>query len=60
LEIGVGSETIINYYHPFSQGIYAANKNLKTLCSTLCDKEFMWKRKRQVEEEIATIDDTNR
>eukprot|EP00557_Chaetoceros_sp_GSL56_P004427 CAMPEP_0176497660 /NCGR_PEP_ID=MMETSP0200_2-20121128/11850_1 /TAXON_ID=947934 /ORGANISM="Chaetoceros sp., Strain GSL56" /LENGTH=1349 /DNA_ID=CAMNT_0017895703 /DNA_START=42 /DNA_END=4088 /DNA_ORIENTATION=- len=60
LELGVGSDRIINYYHPYAEAIYAANKNLKTLCSTLCDKEFLRKRKQKIQEEIAAVDDVNR
>ena len=60
MDFGVGSDSIITYYHPMAQDIYAANKNLKTLCSTLCDKEYMRKRRRQVQEEINAVDDVNR
>ena len=60
LELGVGSDRIINYYHPWAQDLYAANKNIKTLCATLCDEEFILRRKDQIELEKNAVDNHNR
>merc|ERR1719330_160248 len=51
LELGVGSDRIINYYHPWAQDLYAANKNIRTLCATLCDKEYLKRKKIELKRE---------
>jgi len=60
MDFGVGSTTIINYYHQFAEDIFSANKNLETLCATLCDGEFLKKKKQLMEEERNSVDDHNR
>ena len=57
MDFGVGSDSVINYYHKFAEDIYSANKNLKTLCATLCDREFLKRRKQLMEQERNTLDD---
>ncbi len=60
LELGVGSDSIINFYHPWAQDLYAANKNIRSLCATLCDKEYVERRKIQLEREKKLVDNHNR
>lgn len=60
LELGVGSDRIINYYHPWAEDLYAANKNIKTLCATLCDKDYVKWKKEQIELEKSAVDNHNR
>ena len=57
MDFGVGSDSIINYYHKYAQDIYSANKNLKTLCAKLCDREFLQRRKKLMERERNALDD---
>jgi hypothetical protein len=60
LELGVGSDSIINFYHAWAEDLYAANKNIKTLCSTLCDEAFIKMRKEEMELEKNAVDNHNR
>lgn len=60
MDFGVGSDSIIGFYHPFAEDLYSANKNLKTLCATLCDREFLKQRKRLMQQERNAVDDHNR
>ena len=56
MDFGVGSDSIINYYHRFAEGLYSANKNLKTLCATLCDREFLKRKKELMAQERGALD----
>jgi len=60
LELGVGSDSIINYFNPLAQDLYAANKNIRTLCATLCDKEYIARRKQLIEIEKNAVSNHNR
>jgi len=60
LEMGIGSESMLSYYHPWATDLYSANKNIRTLCSTLCDPNFVRRKKEQLRKEIDAVENHNR
>ena len=60
LELGVGPDSIINYYHPWANGLYSANKNIWTLCATLSDPEFIRMKREELERYSNQIESNNR
>jgi DNA ligase-4 len=60
LNLGVGSDSIINYYHPWADNLYAANKNIKTLCATLCDDEYIRRRAEAEKKDLKMLGNHNR
>lgn len=60
MDLGIGSDSIINCNHEFAADLYSANKNLKTLCATLCDKDFIRRRRQLLAEERDEVDNHNR
>jgi len=60
LEVGIGSESMLSYYHPWATDIYSANKNIRTLCATLCDPEFVRRKKEQLQREVDAVENHNR
>lgn len=60
MELGIGADSIIAYLHPWASGIYATNKNLRTLCATLCDSEFISAKWKYLEVEKARLGNDNR
>lgn len=60
LNLGIRSDSIIEHLSKYAEGLYSANKNLRTLCATLCDKEWVKKRKEKDEREKVAVDNWNR
>lgn len=58
--MGIGSESMLSYYHPWATDLYSANKNIRTLCATLCDSEFVRRKKEQLRREIDVVENHNR
>jgi len=58
LELGVSSESILNYCHPFAQDLYSANKNIRALFAALCDSAYINKQE-QIQNEKNAIDNEN-
>ena len=60
METGLGSDTIISSMHEWAEDIYSANKNIKTLCAILCDKEYIRQRKEHIVQELNAVVNHNR
>jgi hypothetical protein len=46
--------------HEWAEDIYSANKNIKTLCAILCDKEYIRQRKEHIAQELNAVVNHNR
>ena len=48
LDIGLKHNSILKYYHPLAEDLYAANKSLQSLCTLLSDPEWVKRRQSQI------------
>jgi len=60
IDIGIGSDGILGYYHPWASKMYDVNKDLCKLCATLSDPIYIRKKKAKIQTEVTLIEQRNR
>jgi len=55
LDIGLGYQSILTFYHPWAMDLYNSNKTLKTLCAKIADPEWVRRRQQRIEAQSLAI-----